>query len=203
MSFGWPASCGPCGMAVLSEKWLHARQTQRNNARLPPPVDIALAKFGRSQPGTRTGACASTKRPRTARHCHPRRTRPSSPEVQGLFQQLEVDPLYAMLCHQQQCFRARVSGKPWRMGLNGLSGQERRWPACRLSRLHASSGCRTMRQDRHSSRPAALSISWAATLCSAAQTFVSGTMNAARRTLWHWPEHLRDHSQSLLLETGV
>jgi hypothetical protein len=46
------------------KQWLHARQTQRNNARLPPPVDIALAKVRAFSAGTLTGACASTKRPK-------------------------------------------------------------------------------------------------------------------------------------------
>lgn len=49
-------------------------------------------------------------------------------EVQTLFRELGVDPLYAMLCDKQQCFRARVSAKPWRMGMSGLSSVERRWP---------------------------------------------------------------------------
>lgn len=51
-----------------------------------------------------------------------------APEVRTLFQQLHVDPLYALLCQRQRCFRARVSGKPWRMGLSGLSSQQRQWP---------------------------------------------------------------------------
>ncbi|RGE41858.1 hypothetical protein DZC30_17920 [Comamonas testosteroni] len=51
-----------------------------------------------------------------------------SPEVQTLFHELEVDPIYALLCSRQQCFRARVSGKPWRMEMNGPSTPERRWP---------------------------------------------------------------------------
>ncbi|CAB5697495.1 Uncharacterised protein [Delftia tsuruhatensis] len=51
------------------------------------------------------------------------------PAVEQLFDALQVDPLYALLCERQQCFRARVSGKPWRMGLTGLSTTLRRWPA--------------------------------------------------------------------------
>lgn len=51
-----------------------------------------------------------------------------APDVQTLFKELGVDPLYAMLCEKQQCFRARVSAKPWRMGMSGLSTQARRWP---------------------------------------------------------------------------
>ena len=53
---------------------------------------------------------------------------PDDPAVAQLFDALQVDPLYALLCERQQCFRARVSGKPWRMGLTGLSTSLRRWP---------------------------------------------------------------------------
>ncbi|MFG5779678.1 hypothetical protein ACFIQF_21685 [Comamonas sp. J-3] len=49
-------------------------------------------------------------------------------DVKALFAALQVDPLYARLCKRQQCFRARVTGKPWRMGMNGPSEQARRWP---------------------------------------------------------------------------
>lgn len=53
---------------------------------------------------------------------------PQVPEVQQLFAALQVDTLYARLCQQQQCFRARVTAKPWRIGINGASPQVRRWP---------------------------------------------------------------------------
>lgn len=56
--------------------------------------------------------------------CYP----PGHGDVQQLFSALQVDPLYAMLCQKQQCFRARVSAKPWRMGMGGLGGTLRRWP---------------------------------------------------------------------------
>ena len=52
----------------------------------------------------------------------------SAPEVRTLFDGLKVDPLYSLLCDKQQCFRARVTGKPWRMGMSGLSSMDRRWP---------------------------------------------------------------------------
>ncbi|MDR0226214.1 MAG: hypothetical protein LBI66_07325 [Burkholderiaceae bacterium] len=53
---------------------------------------------------------------------------PEDAQVQALFDALQVDPLYALLCERQQCFRARVSAKPWRMGLSGLTTTLRRWP---------------------------------------------------------------------------
>ena len=42
---------------------------------------------------------------------------PREPAVQACFDALGVDPMYARMCHTQHCFRARVSPKPWRMGL--------------------------------------------------------------------------------------
>ena len=43
--------------------------------------------------------------------------RPDDPAVSQFFSALGVDPVYARMCVNQQCFRARVSPKPWRIGL--------------------------------------------------------------------------------------
>ena len=45
---------------------------------------------------------------------------PREPAVAACFDALGVDPVYARMCHNQNCFRARVSPKPWRMGLPRL-----------------------------------------------------------------------------------
>ncbi len=45
---------------------------------------------------------------------------PREPAVQACFDALGVDPMYARMCHNQHCFRARVSPKPWRMGLQRM-----------------------------------------------------------------------------------
>ncbi len=42
---------------------------------------------------------------------------PAEPAVRELFSALAVDPLYAKMCVNQDCFRARVSPKPWRIGI--------------------------------------------------------------------------------------
>jgi len=42
---------------------------------------------------------------------------PGEPAVSEFFQATATDPLYARMCLNQQCFRARVSPKPWRMGI--------------------------------------------------------------------------------------
>lgn len=42
---------------------------------------------------------------------------PSDPEVADCFRQLDADSQYVKMCSMQQCFRARVSPKPWRIGI--------------------------------------------------------------------------------------
>ena len=42
---------------------------------------------------------------------------PRGDETQSFFRALEVDPVYARMCRHQNCFRARVSPKPWRIGI--------------------------------------------------------------------------------------
>lgn len=42
---------------------------------------------------------------------------PNEPEVLECFRALGVDTRYANMCRKQKCFRARVSPKPWRAGV--------------------------------------------------------------------------------------
>ncbi|TDM06025.1 MAG: hypothetical protein C4K60_15280 [Ideonella sp. MAG2] len=42
---------------------------------------------------------------------------PPSDEVAKFFQAVGADPLYVRMCQRQRCFRARLTGKPWRMGI--------------------------------------------------------------------------------------
>lgn len=44
---------------------------------------------------------------------------PDSREVQEFFAAVGADPIYVRMCLNQRCFRARLSGKPWRMGITG------------------------------------------------------------------------------------
>ena len=54
---------------------------------------------------------------------------PSDPEVNECFRALGVDPLYARMCYNQKCFRARVSPKPWRVGIDQrLRPRPGAWP---------------------------------------------------------------------------
>jgi hypothetical protein len=47
------------------------------------------------------------------------------PQVQQVFEALGADPLYRKLCANQQCFRARLTPKPWRCGYHA---PQKRWP---------------------------------------------------------------------------
>lgn len=42
---------------------------------------------------------------------------PLSPRVEELFRRLHVDELYARLCRKQECWRARLTPKPFRLGM--------------------------------------------------------------------------------------
>ncbi len=43
--------------------------------------------------------------------------KPGSPQVRQCFDELGADPMYVTMCLNQQCFRARLSAKPWRIGI--------------------------------------------------------------------------------------
>jgi hypothetical protein len=53
---------------------------------------------------------------------------PTSPAVQEFFQALGVDPIFTRMCVRQQCFRARVSPKPWRIGISRHMRPATVWP---------------------------------------------------------------------------
>jgi hypothetical protein len=42
---------------------------------------------------------------------------PNAPAVAECFRALGTDPIYVRMCSRQHCFRARVSPKPWRIGI--------------------------------------------------------------------------------------
>ncbi len=43
--------------------------------------------------------------------------KPDEPDVVRFFNALGADPVYVQMCQRQKCFRARVSPKPWRIGI--------------------------------------------------------------------------------------
>lgn len=47
-----------------------------------------------------------------------RRFDPQEPEVVDFFDAIAADKVYVRMCQRQYCFRARVSPKPWRIGIS-------------------------------------------------------------------------------------
>ncbi len=61
---------------------------------------------------------------------------PDDPAVAECFRALGTDPVYVRMCRNQQCFRARVSPKPWRIGVSQhLRPRPGVWPVA-PERLH-------------------------------------------------------------------
>ncbi|MGQ5521677.1 hypothetical protein ACUHMQ_00290 [Chitinimonas sp. PSY-7] len=55
--------------------------------------------------------------------------KPSDPTVKACFDALKADPVYVRMCLNQHCFRARVSPKPWRIGIKDhIRPQPGVWP---------------------------------------------------------------------------
>lgn len=52
---------------------------------------------------------------------------PHSAEIKKFFNSFRVDPLYSLMCKNQQCFRARLTPKPWRIGLKPMNPRDQ-WP---------------------------------------------------------------------------
>lgn len=54
---------------------------------------------------------------------------PNDPDVAEFFQALKCDPVYVQMCQRQHCFRARVTPKPWRIGIRDhLRPRPGLWP---------------------------------------------------------------------------
>ncbi len=54
---------------------------------------------------------------------------PADEQVTNFFDKMGVDTLYSRMCKNQHCFRARVSPKPWRIGISkSISSSRRVWP---------------------------------------------------------------------------
>ena len=54
---------------------------------------------------------------------------PDDPEVATVFKEIQADKIYVQMCSNQHCFRARVSPKPWRIGIEShLKPRPGVWP---------------------------------------------------------------------------
>ena len=53
---------------------------------------------------------------------------PMDDDTLKFFEAINTDRLYVMMCKNQKCFRARVSPKPWRIGLDHIKPRPGTWP---------------------------------------------------------------------------
>ncbi|MFH2047156.1 MAG: hypothetical protein ABIK92_18665 [Pseudomonadota bacterium] len=53
---------------------------------------------------------------------------PTSDTAINLLKDLQSDSIYVQMCKNQNCFRARVSPKPWRIGIERIKPQPGVWP---------------------------------------------------------------------------
>ncbi|MBL9079403.1 MAG: hypothetical protein JNL08_18015 [Planctomycetes bacterium] len=53
---------------------------------------------------------------------------PADPATARLLRDLGSDPAFVQMCELQRCFRARTSGKPWRMGVRHIVPRPGIWP---------------------------------------------------------------------------
>lgn len=53
---------------------------------------------------------------------------PLEPAVLEFFDAIGSDPAYVRMCRHQRCFRARLSAKPWRIGLARIKPRPGVWP---------------------------------------------------------------------------
>ena len=114
-------------LVLWFRRWLAARQDAAKRADPREAAIQRITHFSEKHPDWGLRIYSTPKGLRVIVTHKP--MQPADADVQALFSALQVDPLYQRLCTQQQCFRARVSGKPWRMDMGGPSPQVRRWPA--------------------------------------------------------------------------
>ncbi|MDO5086430.1 MAG: hypothetical protein Q4D74_02320 [Comamonadaceae bacterium] len=106
-------------VALAVWQWLQLRR-QRHALARPVQEQAALARvhaFAQSRPawGLRIYRTPAGLRVLVTHQ----RFAPDDPAVSECFEALGVDPTYRRMCLRQRCFRARVSAKPWRMGMTG------------------------------------------------------------------------------------
>ena len=106
-------------LSALLLAWWIARTVHRAKvARMGGPEAMARARvedFARAHPDWRL-RCYRTPAGLRLLAVH-RVFDPAGPEVAACFEALGVDSVYALMCRLQHCFRARVSPKPWRIGI--------------------------------------------------------------------------------------
>ncbi|MBU1816789.1 MAG: hypothetical protein KKB08_08545 [Gammaproteobacteria bacterium] len=115
-SWGWLAG----GLIVIFGTALLARVMQRLNlARQGGPQLAAMARLRAFVQAHPTWAVRVYRTPAGLRLLATHSpVEPGSAEAQAFFGAVGADPLYVRMCVNQHCFRARLTGKPWRMGID-------------------------------------------------------------------------------------
>lgn len=135
LALGWSLHSVAWGIAAaiaaLVLAWWIARGVHRAKVRrMGGPEAIARARveaFAQAHPDWRL-RCYRTPAGLRLLALH-RVFEPGSAEVAGCFEALGVDTVYALMCQLQHCFRARVSPKPWRVGIQAhLRPRPGVWP---------------------------------------------------------------------------
>ena len=110
----------------------------------------------------------------------PRTFTPDDPAVQELFKAVRVDPVYQRMCLLQQCFRARVTAKPWRIGINAhIRNGSRAWPIA---------PGRQAERDAWIARYEQTASAWAA--CAFIETLGAGQIDINVRPVLDWHDEL-------------
>jgi hypothetical protein len=104
---------------------------------------------------------------------------PGDSAVRAFFEAVDTDPLYARMCHNQNCYRARLTAKPWRIGIpSHLKPRPGIWPVQPLQRPQRQAWIETYEQKAH--RYAA---------CSYLESLGSGTIHPKAATLIELHDH--------------
>lgn len=112
---------------------------------------------------------------------------PTDQSVAEAFQTMGVDPIYAQMCVRQHCFRARVSPKPWRIGI--------------ATHLRPRPGVWPVRAEQMSSRIAWIADydaqSGAYAACTYVESLGSGKVDSQAKSVQEWHDQLCQASSTL------
>ena len=114
---------------------------------------------------------------------------PHDAEVADFFKAIKGDPVYALMCRNQNCFRARVSAKPWRIGMSdSIKPRRAVWPVA-PEKLSQRNRWISQYEDRASSYAA----------CRLIDTLGSGQVDSQARAVQELHDRLCQAESSLPL----
>lgn len=103
-------------LAIRPIKWLDRRRHEKRMAEAMPDARERVVRFVAGQPEWNVRLYRSPAGLRLLVTHRP--FDPNEPAVQEFFNVVGADPIYVQMCRNQQCFRARVTAKPWRIGVD-------------------------------------------------------------------------------------